>query len=150
MDNFNNQVDNTPESTVDYSQPGTFAGATAEWQANNAREELPTFTESFGDGYSAPVFEEAPVPEKKKMVGVAIVSMILGILSILCCYLGAFNLITAIPSLILGIVTIVKKFAGKGMAIAGIICASIAIVLGLIITIGYGGLLSASSSSYYY
>ena len=38
MDNFNNQFNNSNEPTVDYSQPGTFTGATAEWQSNNVQE----------------------------------------------------------------------------------------------------------------
>ena len=157
MDNFTNEVNNTPETTVDYSQPGTFTGATAQWQANNVQEELPTFTESFGDAYSyeAPVFEETKKNNGK--VGIAITAMILGILSVICCptYLWFVDVIFAIVALIMGIVAFKKKYAGKGMAIAAIICGSIGLVFSGIMAIMWivaivSSAVGTASSSYYY
>lgn len=160
MDNFTNDVNNTPETTVDYSQPGTFAGESAQWQANNTQEELPTFTENAGDtytySYEAPVFEETKTNNGK--VGVSIVAMILGILSIVCCptYLWFVDLVLAIVALIMGIISLKKKYAGKGMAIAAIVCGSIGLVISgimavmwimMIVTSAVG---TASSSYYYY
>ncbi len=67
--------------------------------------------------------------QEGRHTGFAIASLILGILSlILCCCVG-FNFILAIPALILGIVTLVKHYNGKGMAIAGIIISSIAMII---------------------
>ncbi len=154
MDNFNNEFNNSTEPTVDYSQPGTFTGETAQWQANNAQEELPTYTESFGNAYSyeAPAFETAPAQEPKKLIGLSIASMILGILSIVCCSAWYIAGLFALAGLVLGIISMVKKCSGKGMAIAGIICSVIgliiAVVMLLIVVVGFIG--SASSSSYYY
>ena len=152
MDGFNNQVNDTTESTVDYSQPGAFAGETAEWQANNAQEELPTYTETFaGD---VPVFEETAAPEEKKLIGLSIASMVLGILSILCClvwYVGGFF---AIVGLILGIVAKTKKCAGKGMALAGIICSVLGLLIAavtlVVVIIGVVTNAAATASYYYY
>lgn len=155
MDNFNNQFNNSNEPTVDYSQPGTFTGATAEWQSNNVQEELPTFTETVGNAYSyeAPVYEETKTNNGK--VGVSIVSMITGILSLVCCpvYTFIFIWVLSLTSLITGIISLKNKYAGKGMAIAGIICSVISLLIAgfMIVTIVIGGLASgASSSSYYY
>ena len=58
-------------------------------------------------------------PEKKKMIGFAIASLILGILSVLCCCCTGVSALFGIVGVILGVVTLVKKFAGKGCAIAG-------------------------------
>lgn len=74
--------------------------------------------------------------------GVAIASLICGIVSLLCCCCGGFNFLVAIAAVVLGIVALVKKFSGKGMAIAGIVCGGIAVLLTLIVMIT-----SASSAS---
>ena len=153
MDNFNNEFNNSTEPTVDYSQPGTFTGATAQWQTNNAQEELPTYTESFGNAYSyeAPVYETT-AKEPKKLIGLSIASMILGILSIVCCSFWYISGLFALVGLVLGVISMVKKCSGKGMAIAGIICSVlgmlISIVMIIIVIAGVVG--SSASSSYYY
>ncbi len=161
MDNFNNEFNNSTEPTVDYSQPGTFTGETAQWQANNTQEELPTYTESFGNAYSyeAPVYEET-AKENNGKIGISITSMILGIVSFVCCpiYFWWIDGILAIVSIVMGIVSVKNKYAGKGMAIAGIICAALALVFaGIMLALfilgfsaGFVEALSSSSSSYYY
>lgn len=74
--------------------------------------------------------------------GFAIVSLILSILSlILCCCMG-FNFILVIPALILGIVTLVKRYSGKGMAIAGIIISTIAMLITGMMLAFYGPIFS--------
>ncbi len=138
MDNFTNPENNTQNTTVDYSQPGTFAGESAAWQSSNQTEQGPVYTESYSESYAGS-YEDASAgytaaPEKKKMIGFAIASLILGILSIICCCFG-LGWITAIPGIILGIVAVVKKYAGKGCAIAGIICSALAIVLSIVMLI---------------
>lgn len=135
MDNFTNPDNNTQNTTVDYSQPGTFAGESAAWQASNQTEQGPVYTESYaGSSYEDVSAGYSVEPEKKKMIGFAIASLVLGILSIICCCFG-LGWITAIPGVILGIVTIAKKYAGKGCAIAGIICSALAIVLSIVMLI---------------
>lgn len=66
----------------------------------------------------------------------AIISLILGILSLLvCCFLQGFTLILAIPGAILGVIGYQKGDSGKGMALAGIITNGVAILLGIIVGI---------------
>lgn len=66
-------------------------------------------------------------------MGLAITSMILGIVGILvsCCFYW-LTFICAVVGLILGIIALKKKTAGKGMAIAGIILNAISAVFGVV------------------
>lgn len=144
MDNFTNPENNTQNTTgntysYDYvnnanattSQTGAFTGETAAWQANNQAQQQNTYSEA----YVEPAATYSVEPQKKGMIGFAIASLVLGILSILCCCFGMWSWLLAIPGVVLGIVALVKKYAGKGCAIAGIICAALAIVLSLVMTI---------------
>ena len=158
MDNFTNPDNNTQNTTVDYSQPGTFTGESAAWQSSSQTEQGPVYTESYSGSYEDVSAGYTAEPEKKEKIGFAIASLILGILSIICCCFG-LGWITAIPGVILGIVTVVKKYAGKGCAIAGIICSALAIVLSIVMliwTIAAGTSLMdyvedySYSSDYYY
>lgn len=77
----------------------------------------------------------------KSTNGFAIASMVIGIVSSLACYLGIF---TGVLGLVLGLVALSQiraapeRIGGKGMAIAGIVTSTIAIVIwvGLIVLIG--------------
>ena len=67
--------------------------------------------------------------------GLAIASMVVGILSILIiCWQPAVGIIAAIVAIVLGIVHNVKN-GSSGMAIAGIVCGSVALVLFVILLI---------------
>lgn len=76
--------------------------------------------------------------------GVAIASLVCGILAVLCCPLACcgccfrvLEWLLAIAAIVTGIITLVKAFAGKGMAIAGIVCGGIALaglIFGLIVS----------------
>ncbi len=68
-------------------------------------------------------------------IGVAIASLVCGILSLVCCCLSWFSFVLAVAAIVLGIITLVKKYDGKGMAIAGIVTAGIGIFI-FIICIG--------------
>ncbi len=63
------------------------------------------------------------------MIGISITGMVCGIVSILICFTTFFNLIVAIPGLIFSIIALVKKYNGKSMAIAGLICSTLGILL---------------------
>ena len=68
----------------------------------------------------------------------AIVGMILGIVSIVLCWIPLIGLVLAIVGLILGVKGLKKSKAtntGKGCAIAGISCGSVGIVFSIIYTI---------------
>lgn len=92
---------------------------------------------------NVPVQESAP----KKGKAFNIVSMILGIISVLfCCgFWGGFlGLLISVPAVALGIVGLAKKAPLKGMAIAGIICGAIGILISIC-----GGAFSCYAMDYY-
>lgn len=109
---------------------------------------------SFEEPYKQPVVASAPnystytsntatAPAKTNNggnIGFSIASMICGIFSIICCC-SVFGFVTGIVALIFGIVTVKSNFAGKGMAIAGIITGGIGIFLWIVfMVIGSFGL----------
>ena len=83
-------------------------------------------------------------PPKKTNV-LAIVGMILGILSILlgCC--GWYSLLLGIPGLICSILS--RKQGKSGMAVAGIVCSIIGIIIGILMTVIALGLLALVGST---
>ena len=78
-------------------------------------------------------------PATETPCGMAIAGMVLGILSIVCCCIWYVSGILAILALIFSIITIVKKKTGRGMAIAGIICGSIGLIMAIILLICFIG-----------
>ena len=75
-------------------------------------------------------------------IGFGIASMVCGILALVSCCLWCTCIPLAIVSIVLGILQI-QKGAGKGMAIAGIVCSSIALVLLIALTV-WGNYLESS------
>ena len=70
--------------------------------------------------------------------GLGIASMVLGIVSLLlscCASTWWLTLLAAVLSIVFGILSIQKNSGGKGMAIAGIICSIISLVIGIIVLI---------------
>ena len=63
--------------------------------------------------------------------GFAIAGMVCGILSIVCCCAWYISGILGILGLVFSIMAIVKKMPGKGLAIAGIVCASVGLILAI-------------------
>ena len=78
-----------------------------------------------------------PVSTQPLRQGLAIASMVLGILSIiLCCVFGG---VLALPGLILGIISLATKRDGSGMAIAGIITSIFGLLLGILMVFLFVG-----------
>ncbi len=83
--------------------------------------------------YNAPnneINNQAPNPNN----GLAIASLVLGILSIiLCCCISVLGIITGIPAIILAVLS-KKSNGGKmsGLAIAGLICGIFGLVLSIV------------------
>lgn len=78
-----------------------------------------------GNVYNA---TQIPAPEKPK-TGLAIASLVLGIVSIVgfgCCFI---NILTAPLAIIFGIISLVTHRASTGMSIAGIITAALSLVI---------------------
>ncbi len=90
-----------------------------------------------------------PAPKQTNVL--AIVSLVFGILSILCCCSAFIGSILGIVGVICGILA--QKQSKSGMAIAGIICSALGIVLGIAMTIFSVYIMIASESTpynYYY
>ena len=78
--------------------------------------------------------------------GFGIASMVCGIISLIgCCGLYYVSIPCAIAAIVLGIVQIVKN-ESKGMAIAGIICGAIGLIISIIIVIA--AIVFVSSGAY--
>lgn len=73
-------------------------------------------------------------PEKPKQ-GMAIASLVFGILSLVLFCVPFLPVVLAIVALILGIIPLIKKTGGKGLAIAGVICGGIGLVWGVYMAI---------------
>ena len=93
--------------------------------------------------------------QPKRSSGLAIASMVCGILSVVICCGMWISWILSVVAIILGAVSLSKRQGGRGMAIAGIITA----VFGLLLSIGFfifayavgqAGNSFDSSYSYYY
>lgn len=94
---------------------------------NNSYQNDSGFTEN--SSYQSSYQQEPP----KQTNALAIVGMILGILSLLlgCC--GWYSLLLGIPGLICSILS--RKNGKTGMAVAGIICSVIGIVISIAVTV---------------
>ena len=68
--------------------------------------------------------------------GFAVASLVLGIISVLCCCLG-LGYITAPLSLIFGIIALVKRHGGTVMSIIGVVLSSICVFFLIICTVYY-------------
>ncbi len=76
-----------------------------------------------------PYMGQGSMPQQKEPMGFAIAGMVLGIVSIVCCCSPFVGGATSVLGLIFSIIVLVQKKPGKGMAIAGVICAAIGLVL---------------------
>lgn len=116
MDGQNFQNDQVTENTQ------TEQSAQQNYYQDNTAASTPQYTQN-----------PAGVPEKKTDA-LAIVSLVLGILSILLACCSYIALLPGIPGIICAILS--KKQNGKsGLATAGLVCSIVGIVLGIIMTI---------------
>lgn len=68
-------------------------------------------------------------------IGFAIASLVCGCLSIMCCWFPCLGWIFPIVAIVMGVITVVKKYDGKGFAIAGIITGGLGILLTILISV---------------
>jgi hypothetical protein len=74
---------------------------------------------------------EEPFNPNAQSKGLSIAAMVCGIISIVgvCCYIG---LPVAIVALVLGIIALVKKYGGRGMAIAGVVTGCVGLIINVL------------------
>lgn len=98
-------------------------------------------------GYAEPVFQqESHSTVSAESGGFGIASMICGIIALITCCLWCLCIPLAVVSIVLGILQL-QKGTAKGMAIAGIVCSGIALVLLIILTV-WGSYLRTSGAYY--
>lgn len=75
----------------------------------------------------------------------AIISLVCGILSVLCSCCGRWTLMVAVAAVVLGIISLVKHESGKGMAIAGIACGGVGLIVCIVVIVVGAAALSSVS-----
>lgn len=96
----------------------------------------PQSSDSFqeNNGYNAPFNPHLVVPPTS---GKSIASMVLGILNLLLIFMPYFSVILGILAIILSAISFkeIRRYgeAGKGMAVAGLVCGIVGTIFGLII-----------------
>ncbi len=134
----NNAVNSNPYES-NYVQPAQDA-----YQQNTTNQNFDSYTGQPVNGQYTPNYNNVNVqPAQQKASGLAIASLVCGILSLVCCCVWYLSVILAIVALVLGIVNNVKGFGGRGMAIGGIVTGAIGLVLAIAIIVL--ALLGASS-----
>lgn len=93
-------------------------------------------------------FSSLPQPS----TGTAIASLVLGILSVLCCCSNVPALIMAVAGIVLGVYSYKKDSLSRTTSILGIVLSGIGLVLALIVCLGLGAasLIGALGSHIYY
>lgn len=85
-------------------------------------------------------------PQEQKPKGFAIASMVCGIVSIVICCCEYIAIPLGIVAIVLGIISLKKGESGKGMAIAGIVCAGCSLVfIGICFILYYSGAVDTSN-----
>jgi len=85
--------------------------------------------QSSGQMNGQPYMGQGNMPQQNEPKGFAIAGMVLGIVSIVCCCSPLIGGVTGVLGLIFSIIVLTQKKPGKGMAIAGVICAAIGLLL---------------------
>lgn len=140
MDDFNN--DNQPQESQGNQQPQDQQQNPYVQQPQDQQQVPPYAQQGYQpqqqDPYAQPAYYQQPdqsayypQPEVKGKSGMSIASMVLGIVSIVFFCAWYLSGPMAIVSIILGAISLKKKKAGKGMSIAGIICASVGLILAI-------------------
>lgn len=95
-------------------------------------------TPNFSSADSSTMYEDvANDPDENTAKVLAIVSLVAGIVSLLCCCITYVAGVAAVAAIVCGIISINKSSSYKGMAIAGIICGGVGIVIfGVIVILG--------------
>lgn len=164
MDEMNNTPDMTPQQPNTDPQPNANQQPYVQPQApqQSYQAPQPSYQANQQPPYQAPQppVYQAPtpppylgMPNRDGKKGPAIAGMVLGIVSLVFFCIPWLSIICAIIGLILGVVGM-KSPAGKGMAIAGVVCSVVALAVAVIILIiagtAAGSLYSFLSDLEYY
>lgn len=111
----------------------------------------PTAQPPYGQPPYAPYYSPIPQPPKKKSNGMAIASMLCGIASLLiCCCAGLSPLLGGL-AILFALLSRKDDDRFSGMALTGLICGGIGVVLGILLLVAaVNGTLEEWSNSYMY
>lgn len=141
MEENRNDMQNVEDSTVEMqtndnnTQQNAFGQQTGYSNTQqNAFEQQTGYSNAQQSGYGQQnvVYDDQWV--KPGDQGLAITGLILGVLSLICCCTG-MGFPFAVGSLIVSIISLNQKKPGKGMAIAGIVCSVLGLLLSIIMII---------------
>ena len=95
--------------------------------------------------------QNGPEMTPKKTPGMAIASLVLGIVSIVTgCCIYYLSIPCAILAIVFGVIVLRKNEGGRGMCIAGIICGAVGILLSILLIIFAGILIASVPELQYY
>lgn len=142
QNNSNSYGSNTPNMSGDYSQRNQQFAQQYEQAYGTPAPEHNTYEQPSYDnnGYNVNQYNNQSYPQYGEPVqqnnskGFAIASLVLGILSVVCCCADYLALIMSVLALVFGFLSIKKQEASKSLAIAGMILGGIGLLL-FIITI---------------
>ena len=126
------EIPPTPVRTMDDADASqkndktdTYAG-----DANSYAQE----EQSANTQYTANAYENAGMPSESESTAriLGIIALVSGIVSIICCCSSNISIVCALAAVISGIISIKKSDIYRGIAIAGIICGTIALVIVII------------------
>jgi len=96
-------------------------------------------------------YNQGGAPQASQSNGMAVASLVLGILSILFGWIPIIGLVSWILAplgLVLSVLAM-NKSASKGLAIAGVVCSSIGLLICILWVVGLGALVTAGAASGY-
>ena len=132
-------------STGSYSyQDSTASTGSYNYQDNTASAGSYNYQDNTAQ-YNAPVYSESGNSQGESTPGLAIASLVMGIVSILICCCWGGGIVLSIPGLIMGISANKKQKTGVGTA--GMICSIVGIVLNIIALIYYVVIFMAAYAS---
>ncbi len=98
----------------------------------NQNEDGAAFCRTCGAPMNGAVPVNLIAVQSKPTSGLAVASLIFGILSLVICWTGAGGIICGILAVIMGGAGMATKKGGKGMAVAGLVCGIIALIPSII------------------
>jgi len=134
--NLNNEDVKNDENYFDLGAEPKFDDSVFESSGNSEDSQENTYSDSYASNEEFTYKQNAP--KTNGNTGFSIASLVLGILSLVCCCIGYLAILFAVASIVFGIISIKNNNENKGLAIAGIICSGIALVIYFIILIFVG------------
>ena len=135
--NENNSQEFAPQDGG-YTQAPTSQGNASQGQQNGGFQSSNQYNGQQNGGFQSsnqyngqPYGGQGYMPPQKEPKGFAIAGMVLGIVSIVCCCSPYIGGITGLLGLVFSIIVLAQKRPGKGMAIAGVVCAALGLLLSI-------------------